>query len=40
MEEGLYKVLFQTQLGQGTGVVTVREGRLRGGDSVMYYTGE
>lgn len=40
MEEGLYKVLFQTQLGQGTGVVTVREGRLTGGDSVMYYTGE
>ena len=40
VEEGLYKVVFQTQLGLGTGVVTLRAGRLRGGDSVMYYTGE
>ncbi len=40
MEDGLYKVVFQTQLGLGTGVVTLRAGRLTGGDSVMYYTGE
>lgn len=40
MEESFYKVMFQIQLGQGTGVVTLREGRLRGRDSVMYYTGE
>jgi hypothetical protein len=39
MEEGLYKVTFQTPLGQGTGVVVLRGGQVSGGDSLMYYTG-
>lgn len=39
MKNGLYKVHFQTPLGQGTGVVVVNNGRLSGGDSLMYYSG-
>lgn len=39
MRNGLYKVMFQTPLGQGAGVVILRDGELRGGDSLMYYTG-
>jgi len=39
MQEGLYKVTFQTPLGEGTGVIVLRAGRVSGGDSTMYYTG-
>lgn len=38
-QDGLYGVQFQTQRGAGTGVVFLHEGILRGGDSMMYYTG-
>jgi hypothetical protein len=37
--EGLYKVEFSTSTGQGAGVVTLLDGRVRGGDAAMYYTG-
>lgn len=39
MRDGLYKVQFNTPLGEGYGVVTLDGGRLRGGDSMMFYTG-
>jgi len=35
----LYKVEFGTPLGSGTGVVVIEGGKLRGGDSSMYYVG-
>lgn len=37
--DGLYAVAFRTQAGDGTGVVIIQDGILRGGDSMMYYTG-
>ncbi|HZR88564.1 MAG TPA: GrlR family regulatory protein [Bradyrhizobium sp.] len=39
MKDGLYAVEFRTPLGSGTGVVTLINGNLSGGDSLMYYTG-
>ena len=39
MEQGLYRVQFQTQLGAGAGVVVLENGRLRGGDSMIFYSG-
>jgi hypothetical protein len=39
MIEGLYKVTYKTPLGEGTGVVTVLGGRIRGGTHSTYYTG-
>jgi hypothetical protein len=39
MRDGLYKVAFQTQLGAGAGVVVLQGGKLKGGDSRIYYTG-
>jgi hypothetical protein len=39
MQDGLYKVAFQTPLGEGFGVVTLKGGELTGGDSMMYYIG-
>lgn len=39
MDNGLYKVRFETPRGNGTGVVVLQDGHLWGGDSSMYYTG-
>lgn len=39
MQNGLYRVQFGTPLGTGAGVVTLRDGQIRGGDSMMYYVG-
>src|SRR2546430_873168 len=39
MRDGIYKVQFQTQLGQGAGVVVLQGGKFRGGDSNIYYIG-
>jgi hypothetical protein len=39
MLNGLYKVGFKTQLGEGFGVVVLKDGVVSGGDSSMYYTG-
>lgn len=40
MRNGLYKVEFQTPLGAGAGVVVLRDGKIRGGDSAMFYVGD
>jgi hypothetical protein len=40
MKEGLYSVRFQTPMGAGAGVVFLQGGKLRGGDSAMWYTGQ
>jgi hypothetical protein len=39
MQDGLYRVEFGTPLGAGAGVVALQGGKLRGGDSSMYYVG-
>lgn len=39
IQDGLYKVDFQTQIGAGSGVVALRDGEVRGGDSGMFYVG-
>jgi hypothetical protein len=39
MQDGLYKVQFQTPLGAGAGVVHLQGGKLWGGDSALYYVG-
>ncbi len=36
---GFYKADFSTPLGHGSGVVDLRNGTIRGGDSTMYYLG-
>ena len=37
--DGFYSIEFMTPLGSGGGVVVLRDGQARGGDSMMYYTG-
>lgn len=39
MRDGLYKVQFQVPGNGGAGVIVMAGGKLRGGDSSMYYTG-
>jgi hypothetical protein len=39
MQNGLYKIEFETQRGAGNGVVYLRDGKLWGGDSGFYYVG-
>lgn len=39
MKNGLYIVRFETPLGQGSGVVVVRDGSIGGGDTGTYYRG-
>jgi hypothetical protein len=39
MRDGLYKAHFQTPIGSGDGVVVLQDGKLRGGDSMIYYVG-
>jgi hypothetical protein len=39
MQNGLYVVRFETALGQGSGVVVVRDGSIGGGDTGTYYRG-
>jgi hypothetical protein len=39
MQNGLYKVEFQTPLGVGAGVVFLQNGKIHGGDSAMFYVG-
>lgn len=38
--DGFYKVEFRTPLGKGAGVIVLREGVLRGGDSAVAYVGQ
>ena len=39
LENGKYSVWFRTVLGEGTGVVTLKDGTITGGDTVLAYTG-
>ena len=39
MDDGLYKVEFSVPAGSSSGVVVLQGGRLRGGDSVLFYLG-
>jgi T3SS negative regulator,GrlR len=39
MHDGLYKVTFYTPRGTGTGVVTLLDGRVRGGNASNFYLG-
>lgn len=39
MQNGLYKVIFSTPIGQGGGVIVVDEGSIKGGDGSIYYVG-
>lgn len=39
MIDGFYSALFETPLGTGGGVVVLSGGTVRGGDSMMFYTG-
>lgn len=40
LENGLYVIRFATPLGDGTGVAYLVDGQLRGGDSMMAYSGD
>lgn len=39
LRNGLYKIDFETQRGGGQGVVYLKNGKIRGGDSGWYYVG-
>ena len=39
VREGLYAIRFRTRLGTGSGIVVLQDGRFRGGDSRMAYSG-
>jgi hypothetical protein len=39
LQDGLYRVSFETPLGEGAGVVVLREGQILGGDSLRHYAG-
>jgi hypothetical protein len=40
MHEGFYAIAFQVGENVGHGVLHLNEGRLRGGDSILYYLGD
>ncbi len=39
LRNGRYSVWFRTQLGEGTGIVELNDGKVTGGDTVLAYTG-
>jgi hypothetical protein len=39
LDSGLYGVKFKTQRGEGSGVLVLADGKLRGGDTSLAYTG-
>ncbi len=39
LRNGLYKIDFETERGGGQGVVYLKNGKIRGGDSGWYYVG-
>jgi len=39
LRDGLYRVGFQTPVGAGAGILYLAGGKLRGGDSYLYYIG-
>ncbi len=40
MKEGLYKAEFETPFGRGSGVMLFESGRIRGGNTGLYYVGK
>lgn len=40
MREGLYKMEFSTSFGSGSGVINLKDGHARGGNSVLSYVGD
>ena len=40
MRNGLYKVEFAVPGDNGSGIVTLRDGHIGGGDSAIFYTGQ
>ena len=38
-EPGFYKIDFETEIAHGSGVVVFRDGKVRGGDNAIAYTG-
>jgi len=40
MKEGLYKAEFETPFGKGSGVMFFDRGRVRGGNTGLYYVGK
>jgi hypothetical protein len=40
LENGLYRVGFQTPIGAGAGVLFLQDGQLWGGDSTLFYVGQ
>ena len=39
LENGKYSAWFRTSLGEGTGVVMLKDGKITGGDTVLAYAG-
>ena len=39
LDDGLYKVDFQTPLGDGSATIVLNNGTIKGGDSALYYVG-
>ena len=39
LADGFYSITFGTRLGEAAGVITLDEGRLQGGDAIMFYIG-
>jgi hypothetical protein len=39
MRDGLYRVMFQTQYGRGSGVIHAQGGKMWGGDGTMFFVG-
>src|SRR5690349_9219870 len=39
MRDGLYRVQFRTQRGEGSGVIYAQGGRMWGGDAGLFYVG-
>lgn len=39
MQNGLYRIYFDTKRGPSAGVAVIADGRLRGGDGVLFFDG-
>jgi hypothetical protein len=39
LKNGQYSAWFRTPLGEGTGIIMLRDGRVSGGDTVLEYAG-
>jgi hypothetical protein len=39
LDNGKYSAWFRTPLGEGTGIVVLKDGEITGGDTILAYTG-